>query len=61
MDLSEELRRLYNGLDSLDRLAADKTKPLDHDEVAFVAGGMRAYLDSIARQVDYDTDEDDEE
>lgn len=60
MDLSEELKRIYRYLDSLQRLA-ESGQPVPADEVKTIGANIRGYVDSIAEQVDYETDEDDEE
>ena len=60
MDLYFQLKHIYNRLDSLDRLASEG-KPIDHDELKSIAAGIRADVDSIAEQVDYETDDEEDE
>ena len=60
MDLSEELKRIYRYLDSLQRLA-ESGQPVPADDVKTIGANIRGYVDSIAEQVDYETDEDDDD
>lgn len=64
MDISENLKRIYRYLDSLDTQIKQVGDPQIADSLKTCAKGIRAYVDGIAEEVDYfegDDDEDDDE